>query len=45
MSIFRRLLGPKIITNRRRIPGELVEIVLRQKLSGWVAFVTILPEP
>jgi hypothetical protein len=37
MSIFRRLLGPKVITNRRRIPGELVEIVLRQKLSGCLA--------
>lgn len=37
MNFFRKLLGPKVITNRRRIPGELVEIVLRQKLLGSLA--------
>lgn len=37
MSFFRKLLGPKVITNRRRIPGELVQIVLRQKLTGSLA--------
>jgi hypothetical protein len=37
MNWLSRLLGPKVITNRRRIPGKLVEIVLRQKLSGCLA--------
>lgn len=37
MSFFRRLFGPKIVTNRRRIPGELAEITLRLKLAGCFA--------
>lgn len=37
MSFFRRLLGPKVITTRRRIPGELAEITLRRELAGCFA--------